>query len=159
MHVSISRTAEKLESDGLKVIEFFETLSPEQIDVVLYETELDTWRVKDVLAHLTFAEQAFLEIFKNILRGGNGASQDVVVDDYNFEKMKLYKTVPISAIIAEYRETRANTLMFVDGLIGEDLERTGYHPALGVTTLLEMIKMIYLHTQMHMRDVKKTVSG
>ena len=159
MHESVSRTAEKLANDAQKVVEIFEGLTPEEADLVLYTTDLDTWRVRDVLAHLTFAEQAFLEIFKDILNGGEGAKSDVIVDDYNFEKMQLYKPVPLRMISMEYRETRMNTLRFVEGLSGEDLAKTGFHPALGVTDLLEMIKMIYLHTQMHMRDVKKTLSG
>lgn len=159
MHGSIIRTADKLENDGQKVAETFESLSAEQAGLILYDTSLDRWRIKDVLAHLAFAEQAFLEIFTDIVNGGNGAKEDVIVDDYNFEKMQLYKAIPLPSIIAEYRETRANTLRFIGGLSGEDLEKTGYHPALGMTNLSEMIKMIYLHTQIHMRDVKKKLSG
>lgn len=159
MHELISKTAEKLLNDGEKVATTFEGLTPEQAENLIYSTYLDTWRVKDVLAHLTFAEIGFMEIFQDIVHGGDSEKAKINVDEYNYEKMAQYKNVPLGTIVQKYRETRAATLEFVDSLSDEDLQRTGLHPALGITTLLEMIKMIYLHTQMHMRDVKKTLIG
>ena len=38
-----------------------------------------------------------------------------------------------------------------------DLEKIGRHPFLGQTTLREMIKMVYLHNQIHIRDIKNGI--
>jgi hypothetical protein len=39
------------------------------------------------------------------------------------------------------------------------LEKTGRHPFLGVTTLREMIKMIYIHNQTHYRDLRRVLKN
>jgi len=39
----------------------------------------------------------------------------------------------------------------------EELEIQGRHPFLGETVIREMIKMLYIHNQLHYRDVKRTI--
>jgi hypothetical protein len=38
-----------------------------------------------------------------------------------------------------------------------DLELQGRHPFLGMTSIREMVKMLYLHNQIHYRDLKKVL--
>jgi hypothetical protein len=38
-----------------------------------------------------------------------------------------------------------------------DLERIGRHPFLGVAPLVEMIKLVYRHNGIHIRDARKLV--
>jgi hypothetical protein len=49
-------------------------------------------------------------------------------------------------------------IKWVSGIDENDLEKIGRHPYLGRTTLREMIKMVYLHNQIHYRDVKKVLN-
>jgi len=40
-----------------------------------------------------------------------------------------------------------------------DLERKGRHPFLGITTLEEMLKLIYRHTMIHQRDIRRALEA
>jgi hypothetical protein len=60
-------------------------------------------------------------------------------------------------LLDKYKSTRAETIIWVAGLNESDLEITGRHPFLKMTTLREMIKMPYLHNQLHYRDLKKVL--
>lgn len=151
----ITKTAEKLRIDGDRIGKFFSDLTIDQLETILYETDLDVWMVKDILAHFIFAEKGFIELFNNILDNGNGAANDFDIDEYNRDKMKAYKTNKINELVIEFLATRKATLDFIGGLTEKDLKMIGRHPALGITSLHEMIKMIYLHNQIHLRDVKK----
>jgi hypothetical protein len=39
----------------------------------------------------------------------------------------------------------------------DELKIIGRHPFLEVTTIREMVKMLYLHNQIHYRDLKKVL--
>jgi hypothetical protein len=39
----------------------------------------------------------------------------------------------------------------------EELEIQGRHPFLGETVIREMVKMLYLHHQLHYRDMKRAL--
>jgi len=155
MNVSIIKTAEKLKSDRKKIAEIFSGFSEIQLNHGLYSSEFDDWRVRDVLAHFIFAEKGFLIIFNEIVQGGEGSPVGFDIDLYNQRMMREYKNQDIQSLINDFTETRTSTLEFIESLNHEDLKKVGRHPALGMTTLAEMLKMIYLHNQLHLRDVKK----
>ena len=46
---------------------------------------------------------------------------------------------------------------WVSGLSDLDLQRTGGTPFLGITTLREMVKMVYIHNQTHYRDLRRVL--
>ena len=50
---------------------------------------------------------------------------------------------------------RADSVKWVSRLSAEDLEIEGRHPYLGQVPLVEMLKMLYLHNQIHFRDFRK----
>ncbi len=60
-------------------------------------------------------------------------------------------------LLEQYKEVRSNSVAWVAGLKQEELEIKGRHPFLGMTTLREMIKMLYIHNQTHYRDMKKVL--
>lgn len=155
MTSELEKIVNKLTNDGKNVISVFGALSPEQAEREFYTSELDVWKVKHVLAHLIFAEQEFLNLFANILAGGEGAREGFDVDQYNFETMVDFKDRTLEQLMAEFERTRVETIDFIQKLSEVDVQKVGRHPALGVTSLLDMIKMIYVHSQMHTRDVKK----
>ena len=62
-------------------------------------------------------------------------------------------------LLERFREARKQMIAWVAGLEDAALERTGRHPFLGVSTLREMIKMIYIHNQTHYRDIRRVLKG
>jgi hypothetical protein len=110
-----------------------------------------------VCAHLLTAERAFVKLFAEIRDGGAGVSEDFSIDRYNaIQQQRTAGLAPV-VLIEELGLARAQMVAFVSGLTASDLERKGRHPFLGVVSLREMVKMIYIHNQTHFRDVRRVL--
>ncbi|MEW5940384.1 MAG: DinB family protein, partial [Chloroflexota bacterium] len=94
-----------------------------------------------------------------IRQGGEGATEDFSIDRYNARQQEKTQDLTPSELLEQYRSMRADTVNWVSGLQESDLEKTGRHPFLGKTTIREMVKMLYIHQQLHYRDMKKVLSG
>jgi hypothetical protein len=147
--------AERLRAEGERTAAFFAALTGDQWQQVVY-TEGAEWKVRDMLAHFVSVEKSILKLFENIREGDMGASKDFSVDRFNAEQVSKLAEISPSDLLAQYQEARAKMIAWVSGLSESDLQKTGRHPFLGVTTLGEMIKMVYRHNQIHLRDLRRT---
>jgi len=50
-------------------------------------------------------------------------------------------------------------ITWVSSLSELDLIKKGRHPFFGWTILAEMIKMVYLHNQIHYRDIQRVLNS
>lgn len=150
--------AVKLRTEGEKFSGFFGGLTDQQWTAEIY-TEGSVWTIRSILAHLMTAERAFLKLFEDIRQGGPGASEDFVIDRYNARQQERTKELSPSELLEQYRSVRDRMVAWVAGLQDSELERVGRHPFLGVTTLREMIKMVYIHNQTHYRDIRRVIQG
>jgi uncharacterized damage-inducible protein DinB len=148
--------AERLKKEGEKVIAYFAALTDEQWHSEVY-TEGDIWTIRHVLAHFVTSERGLLKLFKDICEGGAGVSDDFSIDHYNARQQEKAKDLMPQELLAQFAEVRADTANWVSGLSQEDLAKEGRHPFLGQVQLVEMLKMLYLHNQIHFRDFRKLV--
>ncbi|MGE5072583.1 MAG: DinB family protein [Anaerolineae bacterium] len=148
--------AEKLKSEGERIGAFFGGLTDEQWQSEVY-TEGQTWTVRSILAHLMTAERAFIKLFEQIRQGGEGVSTDFVIDRYNARQQEKTRELSAGELLQKYKDLRAEMVSWVGGLQDGELDRTGRHPFLGITTLREMVKMIYIHNQQHYRDIRRVM--
>jgi hypothetical protein len=146
--------ADRLQVEGEKTITYFNSLTDEQWELTVY-TEGSIWKVRDVLAHYAMAERGFLSLFKNIVAGGPGASEDFDIDRFNASQQQKSQAMPSQKLIDLFQTTRKEMILLVKGLSATDLAKQGRHPFLGLTTLGEMVKMVYRHNQIHYRDLRK----
>jgi hypothetical protein len=58
-------------------------------------------------------------------------------------------------LLSQYTIQRKKICQLVSSMSADDLQRTGRHPFLGVTQVEEMVKLIYRHNQIHLRDIRK----
>ena len=152
----ITELVEKLKSEGEKFIDIFSGIANDQWKAEVY-TEGTTWTIRNVLAHFVTSERGLVKLFEQIRQGGAGAADDFSIDRYNeAQQQKTKERTPVE-LLEQYKEIRANTLIWVSGLKEEELELKGRHPFLEVTTLREMVKMLYIHNQIHYRDLKKVL--
>ncbi len=149
--------AAKLESEGEKMSGIFGGMSAEQWGTEIY-TEGSTWTVRNILAHLMTVERAFIKLFESIRQGGAGASEEFVIDRYNARQQDKTREVSPAELLEQFRAVRAQMTAWVAGLSDSELELKGRHPGLGVTTLREMIKMVYIHNQTHYRDIRRVIN-
>ena len=149
--------ADKLRKEGERLGDFFGTLTANQWKAEVY-TEIAVWTIRNVLAHLMTTERAFVKVFENILQGGEGVSDDFVIDRYNARQQEKTKDLDPMELLEQYKGFRKDMIGLVTRINDADLEKAGRHPYLGITTLREMIKMVYIHNQIHYRDIKKVLS-
>ena len=152
----ITELAEKLKSEGEKFIGIFSGLTDDQWNVEVY-TEGTIWTIRNVLAHFVTSERGLIKIFELIRQGGAGVADDFSIDRYNEGQQQKTKEFTSAELLEQYKSVRANSVAWVSGLKDEELEITGRHPFLEVTTICEMVKMLYLHNQIHYRDLKKVL--
>ena len=146
--------AEKLKSEGEKIYAVFSEFKDNQWDMEVY-TEGTTWTIRNLLSHLVTSERGLIKLFERIRLGGEGASLDFSIDRYNASMQARNKDLTEAELLNQYQEVRANSIEWVSDLKNEELEISGRHPFLGITTIREMIKMLYIHNQTHYRDMKK----
>lgn len=149
--------ADKLTSEGERFVTFFSALTDAQWQTDVY-TEGTTWSVRNVLSHFVTSERGLVRLFEQIRQGGEGAADDFSIDRYNASQQEKTKELPPQELLGLYKSVRADSVKWVLGLQESDLDKTGRHPFLGPTTIREMVKMLYLHNQMHYRDLKKALS-
>jgi uncharacterized damage-inducible protein DinB len=150
--------SDKLKVEGEKLIAIFEGFTEEQWAASVY-TDGELWTLRNVLSHLVTSERGLLKLFERIRTTGEGASEDFSIDRFNAAQQ--YKTKELTALelLEQYKTVRAESVAWVSALQDTELEITGRHPFLGMTTIREMIKMLYLHNQMHYRDVKRALKS
>jgi len=149
--------ADKLKSEGDKIAGYFEDLADEQWATEIY-TEDSVWTIRDILAHFVTSERAFVRLFESIRQGGKGVPSDFIIDRYNARQQEKSKDVGSLELLELFRGVKKDMIIWVLGIKESELEKKGHHPFLGETTLREMIKMVYLHNQIHFRDIKKVLN-
>jgi DinB superfamily len=153
----ITDLAEKLKSEGEKFAAIFAGLTAEQWQTEVY-TEGTIWTIRNVLSHFVTSERGLIKLFEQIRQGGAGSSQEFSIDGYNANMQARTKASTPQELLEQYESVRAESIAWVLSLQESDLELTGRHPYLGPTVIREMIKMLYLHNQLHYRDMKKVLT-
>ena len=148
--------AEKLKTEGERMAAFFAELTGDQWESEVY-TEGTTWSIRNVLSHYVTSERGLVRLFERIRTTGEGAADDFSIDRYNASQQEKTKDFTPADLLEQYKQTRAESVQWVSGLKDEELEIKGRHPFLGETVIREMIKMLYLHNQLHYRDVKRAL--
>ena len=152
----LDRLVRRLTSDGERTADFFRGLPPEAWELQVYTTG-GRWTVRMVLAHFVFAERALKRLIADVAAGGKGAPKDLDIDRFNAAEAAPFLTTPPSELLDEYREARAATVGMAAGLELPDLSKPGYHPWFGDVELGEMLKLVYRHNMIHLRDIRVAV--
>lgn len=154
MAATAEQLAKKLSSEYEKSVKFFKGL-PESIWEERLYTDGAEWTVHQVFAHIVEAEGSLLQVFINISNGGTGVGPDFDIDRYNASAVRKISTKSRDELFSLYEDRRAKMLAFLGSLSPEALALTGNHPYLGKVKLGDMLKMILLHINSHIRDIRK----
>jgi hypothetical protein len=150
--------ADKLTSEGEKFFTLFASLTDAQWQLDVY-TEGELWTIRNVLSHFVTSERGLVRLFEQIRQGGAGAADDFSIDRYNTSQQQKTKDLAPQQLLEQFKEVRADSVAWTLSLTDAELDIKGKHPFLGMTTLREMIKMLYLHNQIHYRDMKKVLKS
>ncbi len=146
----------RLIDEGQKTGAFFHTLAEADFSKPVYETG-PRWRVRDVLAHFLSTERTVVYYVRQVLAGGQGAPEGLVIDDFNAAQVAGLGEVAPAELIRQFEVARAVTVAMARDLSEADLERTGRHPWFGQAVLEDMLKLVYRHTMLHERDIRRAL--
>jgi hypothetical protein len=149
----IEKLASKFNQEGEKTFDFFSQLDEEVWSVQLYSDGAE-WTILEVLAHIVDTEAALLPLFENISQGGGGLANKIDIDEYNAKSVAEMADLSPKDLLAEFGSRREMMADFVSKLSENDLDLLGRHPFLGETTLGEMLRLFYLHVNLHIRDIR-----
>lgn len=152
----LKELADKLTSEGEKFYTLFAGLIDEQWQMEIY-TEGETWTIRNVLSHFVTSERGLVRLFERIRTTGEGSSDDFSIDRYNAAQQQKTKDLSPQELLEQYKAVRADSVAWTLSLEESDLDKQGRHPFLEMTSLREMIKMLYLHNIIHYRDMKKVL--
>ena len=148
----------RLTEEGDKMLAMFEALPPERRTRSVY-TEGTLWTVKDILAHQVSTERSIRMLLSNILAGGQGVSKDFAIDRFNVSEVAKMSAMPWEELIETFRVARADMAALALSLADEQLELRGRHPFLGVTSVEDILQLLYRHNMMHVRDIRRAFDG
>lgn len=154
----ITQLAARLRDKGAETVEFFQTLPPAAWQSTVY-TEGSAWDVRQVLCHFVSAERSFLVLFENIIAGGEGSPEGFDIDHFNEREVSRMADLAAGELIAQFEQTRAAMVAFVEKMADADLDREGRHPFFGVDRLEKFVKLIYRHNMLHERDIRRSLDG
>ena len=150
----INELADKLRSEGDKFYSLFAGLADDEWNIEVY-TEGETWTIRNVLAHFVTAERGLVKLFERIRTTGEGVPEDFSIDRANAAQQAKTKDLSPQELLEQYKEVRSDSVAWTLSISDDDLEKEGRHPYLGVTKIREMLKTLYVHNQLHYRDMKK----
>jgi hypothetical protein len=148
----------RLTEEGDKVLAMFEALSPERRKCPVY-VEGTLWTVKDILAHQVSTERSIRMLLSDILAGGQGVSKDFSIDRFNVSEVARMSAMPWEELTEAFRIARADTAALALSLAEEQLESRGRHPFLGITSVGDILQLLYRHNMMHIRDIRRAFDG
>ncbi len=146
----------RLTSEAEKALAFFRELPEESWQQTIY-TEGSCWTVRQVLAHFVSAEESIHRLMKNILAGGGGAPEDFNIDAYNERKVAALNEAAVDELMQQFSNYRQENAALVANMRPEDLAKTGRHPFLGIASLADIIKLLYRHNQIHLREMRQAL--
>jgi hypothetical protein len=158
MNDELAHLHQRLAEEGEKMLTFFGGLTDADWSQQVYVSG-SGWDVHHVLAHFVSAEVTYLHYLRQTLAGGPGLPPDFDIDAFNESQVPPLSRRAIPALLADLRTARAHTVAVVAGLSPDDLERRGRHPWLGETDLRSVLKLLYRHPMIHLRDIRQALKS
>lgn len=150
----IAHLQNRLESEGEKITRFFQELGESQWGMVIYENG-GQCTLLHLLKHFVSVEQAFQWLIQDVLDGGIGAPEDFEIDEFNDAEVGRFSEYPPEDMIQVFQRLRKDSVSLTGSLSLDDLEKQGNHPYFGNTEVKKILKLLYTHNSIHMRDVRR----
>jgi uncharacterized protein (TIGR03083 family) len=152
----VSRIVSRLEREGERSLAFFRDLQPEDWDQQVYSEGVG-WTVRHVLAHFVESETSIARLVAHIVEGGPGVPEEFDLDSYNEREVaRMVERTP-KELMEAFSAARAKTIAMVRAFPPAHLEKTGRHPFLGIAPVVDILKLMYRHTMIHQRDLRRTL--
>jgi hypothetical protein len=160
---AVAAIKNKLEVERAKLLESFKGLP---VDVMTHPYE-GGWSIRDVLAHVAMAEGVNVKFAKLILAKETPVQLQELAGEYpdyplpfELDKFNAWMTERWSKrslveIVDALHAARKDTLLWLDSLTPEQLERKGQHAVWGDQSIHGMLRILVIHDKFHRGDIEK----
>ncbi len=152
----LDHLSQRMAKDGEKTLRSFRDLTPKQWKVQVYTTG-SQWTVRDILAHFVSAERSFKLLVEEVAAGGSGAPRDLDITEFNEREVPKLDDLSAEELLDAYGEARAESVQLTQNLKPQDLDKVGYHPWFGEVQIRDMLKLVYRHNMIHLRDIRRAI--
>lgn len=143
----------RLLEEGERVVVFFKTLTQDQLESIIYP-DGPRWNTRQVLSHLVATEKAYQHHLEQLLKSGDQLLFDKDIDEFNQAEVRKLEGIPVQELLESFRQARQRTLHLVETMHDRDLSLTAVHPWFGEQQIGWLLKLIYRHNAMHLKDVR-----
>lgn len=154
----VALIARRMMEEGEKTQGFFAAFSAADWSKRVYD-DGDQWDVRQVLCHLVNAEEEFNLLLGDVLAGGPGAPEGYDILAHNTRAVNAMVERQPDDLMAAFSAARARNITLVESLTAADLEKVGNHPFFGPSSMEKMAKLVYRHTMMHERDIRRVMAA
>ena len=149
--------SEALAAAAEETMEFYNALTPDQLQRVVYSEEVH-WTVRQVLAHLVTIEKSMHALFQDILSGGPGSPANFDVMRFNRSQPQKLDHLALPELLSRFKAVRQETIAIVRTMAEGDLDREGRHVFLGHDRLERFVRWAYEHAHLHLEDVRRALA-
>lgn len=156
MRDEVEHLARRLAQDGEKTLQFLRELPAEAWRAQVYTTG-SAWAVREVLAHFVSAERWLKVLVEDVVNGGEGAPRDLDIDEFNEAQVPTLDAKGPDELLHDFEQARSASVELASSLAASDLSKIGYHPWFGEVEIRDMLKLVYRHNMIHLRDIRKAL--
>lgn len=153
-----TKLLERLEHEGQQASDFFLQLEENDWTVQIYSDD-DVWTAHQILAHFVSIERSFQWLIDNILSGGPGTPKEFDLDRFNKEQVSTLQDLSRQELLAAFQTERAATLSQTSRYHPDDLLKEGNHPYFGQSSVEDLLRLLYRHNKLHIREIRRTLAG
>jgi len=117
-----------------------------------FKPAADQWSVRQNVCHLADAELVAAIWLRQVIAEESptlhGYDQDAWVDRLDYARRKL------SHVIETFRRTRSDNHDLVKDMSVETFSRSGVHPTLGPSTLIDLLRLYSENTEKHIMQIR-----
>ena len=145
------RIVEKLAKARAKLLGVVSGLSEEALD-----HHHIGWTVREILTHLLAAEEDHAKVITLIARGDtHRLPTHIERDEHNAMRLSQQGQLTLEQLLTKLAAQRQRTVALFERLNDNDqLDIIGRHPILGEMSVGKIFRIIALHEQEHIREIK-----
>jgi hypothetical protein len=142
----------RLERNKSRVLGTYGKIPASDWNKVVYEKPA-VWTARDLLAHFVSAEKELRILAQNIAAGGKGAPEGFDYNEFNRMEQEKYRAFRPEDLLKLFADSREKTRKWVSGLMDDQLDNKGRHPAMGEVTLEAVLEAVCGHTLLHIKEL------
>lgn len=147
---------QKLSASRTSLMDLLNQLTPEQWQTLVF-SEQNEWTVRDIVAHLTDAEQGMSIQVHKVRKGQETLPEGFDLNSWNAGVKERVGNITVAELLDRMPKIRARTLQVLDTINEDEWELQGRHPSRGLITIEQYYETIAGHDMTHTRDIKRAL--